>query len=239
VFDQTFVNTHGQTRRPWTVAASLTSQAALVAVALIVPLLHVASLPVPTKIPVWMPLEKVDLKVKPKPTTAPHSLIKRPIFRPPGLLAPTTVHRFIDLSPETPEIANRDNGTGPVGPPLGALLPGIDIQPLPVPVPVPKPQPLSAPVRVGIGVQSAKLVFGPKPVYPPLARTTRTQGTVKIQALIGRNGVIRNLQVISGPPLLIVAALGAVQQWRYEPTLLNGEPVEVITEIEVNFTLSR
>jgi len=62
---------------------------------------------------------------------------------------------------------------------------------------------------------------------------------VKIQALIGRDGIIRNLQVVSGPPLLIAAAVAAVQQWRYKPTLLNAEPVEVITEIDVTFTLSQ
>jgi protein TonB len=88
-------------------------------------------------------------------------------------------------------------------------------------------------------VQSAKLIFGPKPAYPRIALTTRTQGVVKIQALIGRDGVIRNLQAVSGPELLIVAAMDAVRQWRYQPTLLNSEPVEVITEIDVNFTLGR
>jgi protein TonB len=60
-----------------------------------------------------------------------------------------------------------------------------------------------------------------------------------LQAIIGRDGSIRNLQVLSGPPLLINVAREAVQQWRYQPTLLNGEPVEVITEIDVNFTMGQ
>jgi periplasmic protein TonB len=90
---------------------------------------------------------------------------------------------------------------------------------------------------VGGGVQSAKLIFGPKPLYPPIARAARTQGTVRIQAVIARDGSIQHLQVVSGPPLLIAVALEAVQRWRYQPTLLNGQPVEVITEIDVNFTL--
>lgn len=94
-------------------------------------------------------------------------------------------------------------------------------------------------MRISSSVQTARLIFGPKPAYPVLAKTTRTQGTVKIQALIGRDGVIRNLKLISGPPLLVKAAMDAVATWRYKPALLNGELVEVITEIEVNFTLTQ
>jgi protein TonB len=65
------------------------------------------------------------------------------------------------------------------------------------------------------------------------------QGTVKFQATISKEGNIQNLQLLSGPPLLVQAAMAAVQQWQYKPTLLNGEPVEVITTIDVNFTLSQ
>ena len=245
LFDQTFVNTNGQTRRPWTVAVSLTLQTALVAVALILPLLHTASLDVPARIPVWLPLEKLDLKLKPETKAVPNRApsAPRPIFHLAGLLAPAPVPAHIDLSPDAPEIGNAFAVTGPAGPSPDVLLPGILIQqsPAPVPVvkvPVVKPQPQSAPVRIGSGVQSAKLIFGPRPAYPPIARTTRTQGTVRIQALIGRDGIIGNLQLVSGPPLLVAAAMEAVRQWRYQPTLLNGEPVEVITEIDVNFTLN-
>jgi protein TonB len=93
-------------------------------------------------------------------------------------------------------------------------------------------------VRVGIGVQAAKLIFGPKPHFSPLALAARIQGTVKLQAVIAADGSIQNLRVMSGPPLLAGAALDAVKQWRYQPTLLNGAPVEVITEIDVVFTLT-
>ena len=239
MFDQTFVNGHAQTRRPWTVAVSLTLQTALIGIALILPLLHTASLNVPTKIPIWLPVGKVDLKVKPEVKAAAHLTAPRP-FRETFLLsAPTTVPKRIDLSPDAPEIPIGAVTGGPANPSLIPLLPGIAVQP-PAQTAAPKPPPPApAAIRVGGGVQSAKLIFGPKPAYPPLARTTRTQGTVKIQALIGRDGVIRNLQVVSGPPLLIAAAIEAVQQWRYQPTLLNAEPVEVITEIDVNFTLSQ
>ncbi len=95
-----------------------------------------------------------------------------------------------------------------------------------------------APQRIGGNVQASKLIKQPKPVYPPLAKAARVQGTVKFQATIGKDGTIQNLQMLSGPPLLVQAAMAAVQQWTYQPTLLNGEPVDVITTIDVNFTLN-
>jgi periplasmic protein TonB len=240
MFDQTFVDAQAQTRRPWTVAVSLTLQIALVAIALILPLLHIASLEVPTKIPVWLPVGKVDLNVKPEVKAVAPQTARRPIFHSVVLQAPTIVPARIDMSPDAPVLAEAGTVVGRADPSLIPLLPGLVVEPPPAQTAAPKP-PLPAPaaIRVGGGVQSAKLIFGPKPAYPPLARTTRIQGTVKIQALIGRDGVIRNLQVISGPPLLIAAAIEAVRQWRYQATLLNAEPVEVITEIDVNFTLSQ
>jgi protein TonB len=94
-------------------------------------------------------------------------------------------------------------------------------------------------MRVGGNVQSANLINQVRPTYPPLAKAARVQGTVKFEAVIGKDGSIQNLHMISGPPLLVQAAMQAVQQWKYRPTLLNGEPVEVITTIDVNFTLSQ
>ena len=88
-------------------------------------------------------------------------------------------------------------------------------------------------------MQQANLIKQPKPVYPPLAKAARVQGTVKFQATISKDGTIQNLQLLSGPPLLVTAAKDAVLQWQYKPTLLNGDPVEVITTIDVNFTLSQ
>jgi protein TonB len=94
-------------------------------------------------------------------------------------------------------------------------------------------------IRVGGNVQAAMLMRQTRPVYPPLARQARIQGTVKLQAIISRDGTIQQLQVMSGHPLLVPSALEAVKQWVYKPTLLNGEPVEVVTVIDVNFTLSQ
>jgi periplasmic protein TonB len=93
-------------------------------------------------------------------------------------------------------------------------------------------------VRVSSGVTSGLLVRRVPPAYPPLARQARIQGTVILQAEISKEGNITNLQLISGHPMLAPAAIEAVKQWKYRPYLLNGEPVEVETQIQVNFTLS-
>jgi protein TonB len=93
-------------------------------------------------------------------------------------------------------------------------------------------------VRVSSGVVSGLLVRKVNPVYPPLARQARIQGTVVLQAQISKDGNIENLQLISGHPMLAPAAIEAVKQWKYRPYLLNGEPVEVETQVQVNFTLA-
>jgi len=94
-------------------------------------------------------------------------------------------------------------------------------------------------IRIGGNVQQTKLVSQPRPTYPPEAKLAHIQGVVKLNALIGKDGAIQNLEVISGEPVLVQAALDAVKHWVYQPTLLNGEPVEVVTQIDVNFTLSQ
>jgi protein TonB len=91
---------------------------------------------------------------------------------------------------------------------------------------------------VGGKVQAAKLIHQVQPVYPVLARQTRAQGVVTLDAVIGADGSIQQLRLVSGHPLLTASAMQAVQQWRYSPTFLNGKAVEVHTTIEVRFTLS-
>ena len=114
------------------------------------------------------------------------------------------------------------------------------LPPSATPTVVPSPSPVPAPptrIRLGGNVERSKLISGPRPVYPPLARQARISGTVLLDAVISREGAILNLRAVSGHPLLIPAAVAAVRQWVFRPTLLNGDPVEVATEIEVNFTL--
>ena len=101
----------------------------------------------------------------------------------------------------------------------------------------PPPVPVSHAQRVS-RMMEGNLMLRVQPLYPPLARQARIQGQVVIRAVISRNGMIENLQVLSGHPMLVQAAIDAVKQWRYRPYFLNGEPVEVETQVTVNFLLS-
>jgi TonB family protein len=93
-------------------------------------------------------------------------------------------------------------------------------------------------IRVGGMVASANLISQEKPIYPPIAKAARVQGTVRFDATIGMDGTVQELHVIEGPPLLVQAAMQSVQKWQYKPTLLNGQPVAVTTTIDVTFTLA-
>jgi protein TonB len=93
------------------------------------------------------------------------------------------------------------------------------------------------PVRVSEGVSKGMLICKIIPEYPLIAREARISGDVVLFAIIGKNGEIKNLQVVSGHPLLVTAAITAVQHWRYQPYLLNREPVEVETQVTVKFAL--
>lgn len=93
-------------------------------------------------------------------------------------------------------------------------------------------------IHVGREVQKAKLIQHVEPVYPPLALQAKVSGVVRLNAIIGKDGTVRNVVLVSGHPLLATAAMEAVRQWTYEPTLLNGQAVEVATQIEVSFTLT-
>jgi TonB family protein len=94
-------------------------------------------------------------------------------------------------------------------------------------------------IRVGGNVQQTKLIEKVAPVYPPDAKAARIQGVVHLEATIGKDGRILELKTIGGHPILVPSAMEAVKQWVYEPTLLNGNPVEVVTQIDVNYTLSQ
>ncbi len=103
----------------------------------------------------------------------------------------------------------------------------------------PLPHPLNGPLRVGGNVQAARAIKKVAPVYPEQARAERISGVVRLHVIIGKDGKIEQLEVISGHPLLQQAALDAVRQWQYQQTLLNGEPVKVDTTIDVIFSLNR
>lgn len=130
----------------------------------------------------------------------------------------------------------------------GGVYEGTQVWHVPGPPPPTPPKPVerplqaqesARPVRVGGNVLEARIVKRVVPQYPVMARNMRISGTVRLEGIIARDGTVRELKVLSGHPMLVKAALDAVKQWIYQPTLLNGEPVEVNAPIEVHFTLSQ
>lgn len=166
-----------------------------------------------------------------------------PVFRMP-ITMPQSVPRGVAQIHDAPEISGPGDFVDaiPGGTNATGFIPGLTLPALVAPVKavrVEPPAPPAGPLRVATSVQSALLKFGPKPSYPPLAKAARVQGMVRLTAIVGADGTIRNLRLISGPPLLVQAALQTVATWRYQPTILNGVPVDVVTEVDVNFTLSQ
>jgi len=243
MFEQSLVNAQVGSRKPWTVAASLTLQIGFVAAILILPLLHPGT--ITPRFDFHTPLQLTKLTPPPlPPETRPAQRASRVPFG--VFINPLVPSRRIPSSIDTTPDAAPELVTSPVASSAAsALTDYAATRPVEPPKPVPPPvvqreSPAvpDAPIRVSSGIVAAMLIFGPKPLYPPIARTARIQGTVRLEAVIGRDGTIQNLRVAAGPPLLIAAAMKAVQQWRYKPTLLNGVPVEVITGIDVTFTLN-
>ena len=126
------------------------------------------------------------------------------------------------------------------GPPgLGAWIPGAEAGGKSIEIKKPDPPQHKAPLPRSEGVMAAALIYKVQPEYPAIARTIHLAGTVYLRAIIATDGSVRQLEVISGSPLLANAATQAVRQWRYQPTRLNGEPVEVETLITVHFVLDQ
>ncbi|MBC8167310.1 MAG: energy transducer TonB [Bryobacteraceae bacterium] len=120
---------------------------------------------------------------------------------------------------------------------IGGFISAAPLQPPPPPPPGTYLVPSQ--IRVGGNVQAAKLVRKVEPVYPPLAMQARIQGVVRFNVVTGKDGRISNMTLVSGHPLLVPSATESVRQYEYQPTLLNGQPVEVVTQVDVNFTLSQ
>lgn len=243
MFEQSIVTTE-RSYRSWSVAVSLVLQTGLILGAAIIPLIYTDRLPALTQ---WAQ----NLVVPSPPPAAPSrvevSAVRRVAHADHIFTAPITIPRRVaivnDLNQPVLEVSADAMASGPfeIAGPVNRLL--ADIIPAPrlpePPRPVPPTRVERAPMRVSAGVQEAKLLRRVIPVYPPLAITTRTEGTVHLVGVIAKDGTIRDLQVIDGHPLLVRAAIDAVKQWIYKPTLLSGEPVEVIAPIEVRFTLNR
>lgn len=255
MFEQSLVEYGGKTRSAVSVLISFFVQVILIIVAILIPLIYTDTLP-RTQLTSFLVAPPPPPPPPPPPAAAPVVKVVKVIprqFDAGRLMAPKAIPKEIAMikEEELPPAMSSGGVVGgvPGGVPGGApggVIGGIigavpSAAPPPPPPPPKKEEKPAAPqrIRVGGNVQAAKLVRQPKPMYPPLAKQARIQGTVRFTAIIGKDGAIQNLQLVSGHPLLVPSATEAVKQWVYQPTLLNGEPVEVITQIDVNFTLSQ
>jgi protein TonB len=249
MFAQTFVEGPARTSRGWTVVLSCCLQITIILLMVAVPLLRPEVLPrsVSTIVTIAPP-------PAPPPPPPPPTQPDRPRVRPrPSMVGGRIVY---SPNPQRPLIDVVDpplaGGSGVEGGVEGGVLGGPSsplvnsivktappVAPPPTIVPAAAPKPEIVRINVGGRVQEALLINRVIPAYPPLAIQTRTSGVVRFTAVISREGVVTNLTLVSGHPLLVQAATSAVRQWRYKPTFLNGDPVEVVTTIDVNFVLGR
>ena len=246
MFEQTFVEGTGKTNKSWTVLVSFAGQIVLIVVAVILPLIYTEVLPATTL---------QSFLVAPPPAAAPPVKVVKVIprqFDAGRLMAPKSVPKEIavikedELPPPASGVAGVVGGVGSgvAGGQLGGVLGGIiggipSAAPPPPPPPPPKKEAAPQRIRVGGNVQSAMIIRKTPPIYPQLAKSARVQGVVHLAAIIAKDGTIQELHSLGGPALLIQAAMDAVKTWVYRPTLLNGEPVQVETTIDVNFTLNQ
>lgn len=217
------------------VAGSFALQAALVACMIVFPYIYPDALP--------RNFRAVPL-VAPPPAAAPPVAQERvaasPVSHPELLeqtltaprLIPNTISHIVDTAPPG-MVVGGDFAAGAGSGPPGVLFSGTNPPPKPE-VHLAKP---SGPLRISAGVAAGRLIVPIRPVYPAIGIASRTQGTVVVAATISAQGTIENLHVLSGPPLLVNAALDAIRQARYRPWMLSGSPVEVETTISVVFRL--
>lgn len=250
MFDQTFVDGTGKTNKGWTVVVSFILQVLAIGVMVLIPLIYTDTLPKAT-LTSFLVAPPPPPPPPPPPQAAP--VVKTVKVAPRQfdagrLMAPKSIPKDIamikeeDLPPPSASagvVGGVPGGVAGAGGVIGGIIGSVPSAAPPPPPPPVKVEKQVQRIRVGGNVQAANLVRKVTPQYPPLAKQARVQGTVRFQAIIGKDGTIQNLQLISGHPLLVPAATDAVKQWLYKPTLLNGEPVEVVTQIDVNFTLSQ
>jgi periplasmic protein TonB len=246
MFESSVVPTAPKGRRSALLSISTALQLGLIAAAVIIPMAHVSAQP-PVKLVPRPPMPRLDhVKLVPMDEsvrrTAMAAGARVQVIRAPTRVPDKPAARIFD------DVGAMPDGFLPGGDSSGVpgLSPTVDLGQRSVAPPpqAPKPQPQvqkpTTPMRLAVGgrVRQPKLIREVRPVYPPLARQARMQGVVKITAIVSRDGSVQSLQVVSGHPLLVAAAMDAVRQWLYEPTLLNGEPVEVVLVVDVNFRLS-
>lgn len=233
MFEQSLVRRAGR-RRPAAVALSLALQAAGIGAMVIAPLWRPAALP-PSAAPAAVMAPAPLVAVSPAaPREMRPAAVRLIAAAPPPWAPPVAVPQQVDaagpVAPVAPHLGLGGGAPGGMGTGLSGGGRGILVPP-------PGPAELG-PIRVGGDVQAARCMFCPPPGYPPLARMAGISGVVQLAAVIGRDGRVTALRLISGPPILARAALRTVSRWRYRPTELNGQPVRVQTAIRVTFQLA-
>ncbi|HXX01716.1 MAG TPA: energy transducer TonB [Candidatus Acidoferrales bacterium] len=244
MFEDSLIESGGRlrTKRGRTSAIAFFVQICIIVVMILIPLIFTEALP-RTQLMTFL-VAPPPPPPPPPPAAAPVKIVKviQTDIVNGQLRTPTKIPQKVqmikeDEAPPPVMAATGVVGGVPGGVPGGSMGGVIGSVLSSTPVAVPK---IATPqrVRVSSGVSQGLLVRRVNPTYPPLARQARIQGVVILQAQISKAGDIENLQLISGHPMLAPAAIEAVKQWKYKPYLLNGEPVEVDTQVQVNFTLS-
>jgi protein TonB len=245
MFEDSLIESGGRlkTKRGVTTFISFALQVALVGVLVLIPLLFTEALP-KQQLMTFLVAPPPPPPPPPPPAAAPVKIVKQiqtDIVNG-QLRTPTKIPEKVQMIKEDeapPPMAATGAVVGGVpggvpGGQMGGVIGGI-ISSTPVAVPkVATPQR----VRVSQGVSQGLLIRKVQPNYPPLARQARIQGNVVLTAEISKDGSIENLRLVSGHPMLAPAAIEAVKQWKYKPYFLNGEPVEVETQVTVIFSLS-
>jgi periplasmic protein TonB len=237
------VGTKKRTNKRYTVFLSMALQVGFLAILILIPLIYTEALPKTLMSSILLaPPPPPPPPPPPAPAQIVHVKPQAHLMDAGKLVAPKVIPKDVKIIKEDaapPDMGGIQGGVpggvagGSAMGVLGGVIGGAGI------APPPPPKPTVTRTRVGGAVQAAKLVNRVQPIYPPLARQTRISGTVRLHAIIAKNGSVEQLTVESGHPLLVQSALDAVRQWRYQPTLLNGEPVEVDTEIDVIFSLAQ
>lgn len=234
MFEQSLIDGLNDGVKPWTFAVSLALQCALLALAILTPLIFTYELPVTE----WL---EHTLLVAPPPAAPPQAPQARAAPKPPppdrfdAFVAPNKIPDNIALlqdaealtdSIDAPDLGAMQGGVsgGLEGGVLGAMAGSLYVPEMPL--------------RVGGRVQSAKILSRVNPVYPAEALDQGLSGSVRLEAIITVQGLVRDIKVLQGDPVLAAAAVEAVQQWRYEPTFLNGRAVEVVTSVDVRFAIT-
>ena len=224
-------------RKRWAVVISGTLQTVCLLILLIVPLIYTEALPEKIFKTTWVgPPQPARTEAQ-----APTERVSTSAFRRLNhgvLMAPGRIPATVSMTREAPLPPEPPVGQGPIGDNTNFDL--LSVAPNSAEI-VKRPVVPSVPQRVLVTstIEAAKLISRVQPAYPALAIQARIQGNVVLHAIIGRDGQVSELQVLSGHPLLVNAALDAVRQWRYSPTLLNGQAVEVETTITVSFVLGQ